>query len=253
MYLLIKKIGVLLILTSFLFLTACGTAANQTPTPDPALIYTSAAQTVEAELTMTDVANPATATITAFPLVTDTPEMPTAILGSGGVLPTLPGPQTTDESGANPTMTAAPAATQSTLVQPTLPQSSSPVADKATWISNTPPDNAPVTTNAKFDITWEMKNSGTTTWNTKYMIRYFSGNIIMETKEFHFRATTAPGDTGTFIVDAIAPSKPGTYSVWWKMTNDAGQNFGDMSLTIVVVNPGDTPTPKPTKTKTPES
>ena len=245
MFRLSKKIGGLFILASVLFLTACGNAVSQTPTPDPALIYTSAAQTVEAELTMTDEANPPTATITAFPLVSETPGMPTAILGSGAVLPTLPGPQTTD---ASTTTTPAAVPTLGALASATLAQSGSPAADKATWISNTPPDSAPVTTDAKFDITWTMKNSGTTTWTTKYTIRYFSGNIIMETKQFHFRADVNPGDTGTFIVDAIAPSKPGTYSVWWKMTNDLGQNFGDMSLTIVVVNPEDTATPKPTKT-----
>ena len=130
-----------------------------------------------------------------------------------------------------------------------MPQS--PAADKATWISNDPPDSALVVTGAKFDITWQMKNSGTTTWTTKYVIRYFSGNIIMKHNEFHFRSDVAPGAIGNFIVDAEAPSKTGTYNTWWKMTNDLGQNFGDMSLTIVVVNEGETPAPTPTPTKTP--
>jgi len=250
MFGLIKRIGGRFILAGFLFLTACGGAANQSPTPDPALIYTSAAQTVEAELTNTAIANPEPATITPFPFITETSGLPTAILGSGAELPTLPGPQTTDIST---TQTVAP-----TLVQavPTLPQSGSAAADKATWISNTPPDNALVNTNAKFDIVWQMKNSGTTTWTKKYTIRFFSGNIIMESKSFAFRATVNPGDTGTFIVDAIAPSKPGTYNTWWKMTNDLGQNFGDMSLTIIVVKPDTTPTASPeaptaTDTETP--
>ena len=83
---LIKRIGGLLFIASFLFLTACGSNGSQSPTPDPALIYTSAAQTVEAELTLTSVPNPETPTITAFPLTTETPGLPTAILGNG-VLP----------------------------------------------------------------------------------------------------------------------------------------------------------------------
>jgi hypothetical protein len=252
MYLLIKRIGGLCILASCLLISACGSAATQSPTLDPALIYTSAAQTVEAELTQTDVAGPATATITPFPLITDTPGVPTAILGNGAVLPTLPGPQTTDESTTG--TPAAPAPTLAQSAAPTLPKSQA--ADKATWIANDPPDSALVVTNAKFDITWTMKNSGTTTWNKKYTIRYFSGNIIMEHKTFNFRAVVNPGDNGTFIVDAIAPSKPGTYNVWWKMTNDLGQNFGDMSLTIKVVKPDTTPvadtaTPSPTETSSP--
>ena len=253
MSILIKRIGGLCILACCLFITACGSAATQSPTLDPALIYTSAAQTVEAELTMTDIAGgPSTATITPFPLITGTPGMPTAILGSGAVLPTLPGPQTTDVSTTGTPAVAAPTLKQATVA--TLPKSQA--ADKATWISNDPPDNALVYTDAKFDITWQMKNSGTTTWNKKYTIRYFSGNIIVEHKQYDFRAVVNPGDTGTFIVDAIAPSKAGTYSVWWKMTNDLGQNFGDMSLTIKVVKAGTTPkadtaTPNPTETTSP--
>jgi hypothetical protein len=245
MFKLIKRIGGFCILAGCLFITACGSSATQAPTLDPALIYTSAAQTVEAELTLTDVAGPETATITSFPLMTDTPGVPTAILGSGAILPTLPGPQTTDIS-VNGTVTAP---VINLTVAPTLPKSQA--ADKATWVSNSPPDSALVETDADFDITWQMKNSGTTTWNTKYTIRYFLGNIIMKHKQFDFRAAVNPGDTGTFIVDAVAPSKPGTYSIWWKMVNDQGQNFGDMSLTIKVVNAGETSTSEPEATKTP--
>jgi hypothetical protein len=245
MFGLTKRMGGLFIIVGFLFLTACGGTASQSPTPDPALIYTSAAQTVEAELTLTAETNPATATITAFPLITETPELPTASLGNGGVLPTLPGPQTTDIST---TLPGEPTLTQQVVVA-TLPQSQA--ADKATWISNDPPDSALVVTDAKFDITWQMKNMGTTTWTTKYTIRHFSGNIIMKHNQFNFRADVKPGDTGSFIVDAIAPSKPGTYNTWWKMTNDLGQNFGDMSLTIIVIDEGKTPTAAPTSTESP--
>ncbi len=245
MFRLIKKIGGLLIITGSLLLTACGGKAAQSPTPDPALIYTSAAQTVEAELTLTEAANPATATITPFPDTSETPSVPTAILGSGGIIPTLPGPQSTIESTGTQSAVLAPSATQA--VAATLPKSAA--ADKAQWVSNEPPDNALVYTGAKFDVTWTMKNAGTTTWTKKYFIRYFSGNLSVEQKQYSFRADVAPGDMGTFIVDAVAPSKPGTYNTWWKMTNDQGQNFGDMSLTVVVVKPGETPTAKPEKAK----
>jgi hypothetical protein len=234
MFILIKRIGGLCILASCLFMTACGSAATQSPTPDPALIYTSAAQTVEAELTQTDEAGPATATITPFPLITDTPGgVPTAILGNGAVLPTLPGPQTTIVATIGTPAVATPTVGQAT--GPTLPKPA--VADKAEWISNDPPDNALVNTNAKFDITWQVKNTGTTTWTKKYQFRFFGGSIIMEHKQFNFRDTVKPGETGTFIADAVAPSKPGTYNTFWKLTNDQGQNFGDVSLVIKVVKP----------------
>jgi hypothetical protein len=252
MFVLIKRIGGLCILASCLFISACGSAATQSPTPDPALIYTSAAQTVEAELTMTDVAGPATATITPFPLITDTPGVPTAILGSGAVLPTLPGPQTTDES-----TTGTPAVLGPTLVQTAAPtQSQAHGAIEAAWVANDPPDNALVVTGAKFDIVWTMKNISKNTWTKKYSVRFFVGTNFVEQKQYYLKATVAPGDNGTFTVDAVAPSKTGTYQTWWKLLNEQGVPVGDMNLTIKVVKPDTTPvpdteTPSPTETTSP--
>jgi hypothetical protein len=251
MSILIKRIGGLCILASCLFISACGSAATQSPTIDPALIYTSAAQTVEAELTMTDVAGPATATITPFPLITDTPGVPTAILGNGAVLPTLPGPQTTDES-----TTATSAVLVPTLVQPAAPTQSSGHTIEAEWVSNDPPDGALVVTGAKFDIVWTLKNISKNTWTKNYYIAYFSGTNFIEQKQYSLKATVAPGDNGSFTVDAVAPSKPGTYLVWWKLKNELGQNVGDMNITIKVVKPDTTPvpdteTPNPTETSEP--
>jgi Ig-like domain from next to BRCA1 gene len=252
MHILIKRIGGLCILASFLFISACGNAATPSPTVDPALIYTSAAQTVEAELTQTDVAGgPSTATITPFPLITDTPGVPTAILGNGAVLPTLPGPQTTDEA-----TTGTPAAVVPTLVQSAAPTQATGHTAEAQWVSNDPPDGALVVTGAKFDIIWTLKNISKNTWTKQYSIRYFSGTNIVEKKQYFLKAAVAPGDNGSITVDAIAPSKPGTYLTWWKLQNDQGVNVGDMNITIKVVNPDTTPeadtaTPKATKTSSP--
>ena len=251
MSILIKRIGGLCILASCLFISACGSAATQSPTIDPALIYTSAAQTVEAELTQTDVAGPATATITPFPLSTDSSGVPTAILGNGAVLPTLPGPQTTDES-----TTGTPAVLGPTLVQTAAPTQSQGHTIEAAWVSNDPPDNALVVTGAKFDVVWTMKNISKNTWTKLYSIRYFSGTNFVEKKQYYLKAIVAPGDNGTFTVDAVAPSKPGTYQTWWKLTNELGLNVGDMNITIKVVKPDTTPeadtaTPKPSETTSP--
>lgn len=202
-----------------LFLTACG--GKQTPTLNAELIYTSAAQTVQAALTQQ--ATPQPPTSTQPPPATNTPAAPTAVILDTSLTPTqsLPQPPTA-----------------------TLPVARA--ADQAEWISNTPPDDALVYTNAKFDVVWTVKNTGQTTWKTTYKYAVYAGDIIVEKRSFNFRTEVKPGETGTFIIDAVAPSKPGTYTTWWKLINDQGQNFGDMSLRIIVVKSDTTPTPSPT-------
>lgn len=211
-------------------LPACG--GEQTPTLDAQMIYTSAAQTVQAALTQ-QAAGQASATPIP-PVVTNTQAIPTAVLLDGSQTATL-------AAGGDATATA-----QFQLPSATLPLGKAD--DKAEWISNTPLDDALVYANAKFDVQWTMKNTGSTTWKTSYKYKWYAGDIIVEKRSYNFRSEVKPGETGLFIIDAIAPAKPGTYTTWWKLTNDLGQNFGDMSLKIIVVRPDESPTPSPTPT-----
>ena len=245
MSVLINRFGRLVVIAGFLLLAACGGQGSASPTPDAALIYTSAAETVQAELTQVISQRSPTPSITPFPEITETPKVPTAVFTDGTVVPTLPGPQS-----VNTTMTVLPT---SGVPVATLPAGKAP--DQAQWISNTPPDNATVETGAKFDATFVMKNTGTTTWKTSYTYRYFAGNLPVERRSYNLPGDVKPGDSGTFIIDIVAPNKAGPYNIWFKLTNDLGQNFGDMTLNVIVVNPSETSTPTPepaTPTATPE-
>ncbi len=247
MSVLFKKFGGLALIAGFLLLAACGGQGSQSPTPDAAMIYTSAAETVQAELTQVIGERSPTPSITPFPEITGTIEVPTAVFSNGTVFPTLAGPQSGDT-----TLTVIP-----TFGIPTATLSFSKADDQAQWISNTPPDSATVETHAKFDATFVMKNTGTTTWKTAYTYRYFAGTLPVEKRSYNFRADVKPGETGTFIIDVVAPSKAGPYNIWFKLTNQLGQNFGDMTLNVIVVNPAETSTPSPepataTPTSTPE-
>jgi hypothetical protein len=245
MYVLLKRLGGLALIAGFLFLAACGGQGAKTPTPDAALIYTSAAQTVQAELTQVIDQRSPTPSITPFPDVSSTPEVPTAVFTDGTVAPTLPGPPP-----GGTTLTVVPSINTPVA---TLPVGTA--ADKAQWVSNAPPDNATVETGAKFDAAFTMKNTGTTTWKPSYTYRYFAGTLPVERRSYNFPAEVKPGDSGTFIIDIVAPDKAGPYNIWFKLTNDQGQNFGDMTLSVNVVNPAETSTPTSepaTPTSTPE-
>ncbi len=236
--------GRIFLLATVLALSACkpAPAAETTPTVDPNMIYTAAAKTVEAQFTKEALANP-----TDTEASTETLSAPTADMN----LPTQPGPGSQDTTPApagtsalpQPLFTLTPITTQSS-VKP-------PVAAKSfQWVSNDPADGTIIVAGTKFDIVWTVKNVGTTAWTTAYSYGYFSGDKFFEHLRYNIKSSVASGSETKVIVDAVAPSKSGTYYTWWKMINDQGQNIGDMDLKIVVVQEGETPK-APTATATP--
>jgi hypothetical protein len=212
-----KFSGVSLLLVAVLLLAACRPTQELEPTPDPDMIRTAAVQTVAAELTQQALLNPTpTSTDTPTPEPTATSDIPTLV-------PLGQETQSAEGAGALPEQ----AATQA-------PPQPGVAPDKAEWVSNVPADGTVLQPGQKFDIKWTVKNTGTTTWNTSYTVRYFSGNISTVKNTYNFRAETKPDGTAELIVEAVAPSTPGDYFTWWKLTNDQGVNFGDVDLAIKV-------------------
>jgi hypothetical protein len=226
--------GLLLIVS--VVLASCNLQSASQPTPDVNAIFTAAAQTVEAKISQTAAANP-TATMTATEAASPTSELPP--------LPTLPPLTAGTVSPNEPTpavaFTIAPLPGLST---PTVPLALAP--DKEQFVDQFPPDGAEVVKGAMYDIKFTIRNVGTTTWNTKYTIRFFAGTNLVEKNSYPFRGTTKPGDTTTVFLDGVTPQGGSVHS-WWKLVNDQGLNFGDVDLTIKVISASQTPT----KTKAP--
>lgn len=215
-----------------ILLAACSPAApaQTTPTVDANMIYTAAAQTVQAQLTQSAALTPSA---TATQEATATLSIPTA----DSSLPTLALPgSSTQSSTVQPIATLTPIGLTTQSVNP-------PASAKVfQWISNDPADGTVINAGTKFDIVWTVKNTGTTAWNTSYSYAYFSGDKYFDHLRYNLKDTVNAGATVKVIVDATAPTKSGTYYTWWKMVNDQGQNIGDMDLKITVVQPGETPT-----------
>jgi hypothetical protein len=224
-----KYAGLSLLLTLVVLLSACRpTAAPAEPTPDADMIRTAAVETVAAELTEQARLNP-TATATDIP----TPE-PTPTSAIPTLVPLGMETQTNNGSGDAPQQVATQA-----------PPPAGVLADKADWIANVPADGAAVQPGQKFEVRWTVRNSGTTTWNTNYKVRFFSGNISTPKSEYSFRAETKPGAVAEIVIEAVAPSEPGEYFTWWKLTNEQGANFADVDLAIKVEGKLPTATPSP--------
>ncbi len=101
--------------------------------------------------------------------------------------------------------------------------------DAATFLKETYPDYSVLAPGEKFVKTWDIKNIGTNTWNTDYILVIDAApqnDSLGSPAETHFPQETPPGSTVTLSVSLTAPATPGTYSVYWQLKNDRGENFG---------------------------
>ncbi len=235
------KILALSLVVGVLFLTACSGSA--TPTVDSNAIYTQVAGTVQANL-KTETAKTPSATPTTAP--TDTPQ-PTAA-------PTQAAPTSasTDANQASPTPLVG---TQAPVVVGTATRA--PLPDGATWQSQTPADGTTFNPGEKFTVTWVVKNTGTTTWSTKYLIRFYAGDQMSAPASKNFPKEVKPNETCELSVDLVAPSKAGEYAGSFALTNADGLNFSKGVYIAIKVGAGATatntsaPTSAPTATPQP--
>src|SRR5512138_1314450 len=131
-----------------LLLTSCAPAAAPAPTPDTALIQTSAANTVIANFTLTA----SVSTNTPLAALTEAPT-----------------------SGPLESATAAPTASTAVALSPTLlpggVTATPGLCDHYTWgtdLDVTIPDGTQMTPGQQFVKTWKIKNDGICTWGAGY-------------------------------------------------------------------------------------
>jgi hypothetical protein len=172
-----------------------GPSTPTTPVP-PEAVFTQAAQTVAAELTR--VANLAS--------------------------PTNPVP-------SMPTFTYTPIPTNTAIFTPT----NTPIpCNLATWdpatIDVTIPDNTVMTPNQIFSKTWRIKNVGTCSWNSSYLLIFDHGDGMGFTTGYTQQLTSGivnPGQWVDLTVNNLkAPAASGTYTGFWRLRDPGGVIFG---------------------------
>jgi polar amino acid transport system substrate-binding protein len=94
---------------------------------------------------------------------------------------------------------------------------------------------------------WQVRNSGTCTWDTNYRLDFASGQR-MGGQAVAVTRQVAPGETYDFQVAMVAPLKPGDHQGIWQMHNAKNQAFGERLKVNVRTVPGPTPTVAPTQT-----
>jgi hypothetical protein len=176
-------------------LTSCSAGSTEpTPTPvDIGAIQTSAVQTVIA---------PITQTAAAF----------------------TPPPTATEE----PTLTLEPSQT------PT-PEGTAPpiICNDLEFVSDSSvPDGTQMTAGQEFVKTWKVKNTGTCTWTTAYNIIHAYGEKLSG-QSTALTAEVAPNAEAEISITLKAPATAGTYSSYWRLSNNNGSPFG-IVLTVVI-------------------
>ncbi len=199
-----------------------GCSGKATPTIDANAVYTQAAGTVQAALTSAAAQTPS-ATPTAAPTGTSEPTQVASVAPTAASVPS-----------SQPTAAAVMTATQ--ILSP----------DRAQWLSQSPADGTSFNPGDSFAMTWKVKNTGTTTWSTGYLLRFYAGDQMGGVATAAFPKQVVPNDTVELTVQLKAPSTPGKYLGNWVLTNADGVNFYPVTIQIGVnTAPTATNTPVP--------
>lgn len=210
------KYLMLLLATAGLLIASCGLLL---PTPDinVEVLYTQAAQTIQAQLTQqasdTQVVQPTQppSTLEVNPTTITQP--------SGTATPT-------------PTITVLPSVTPTKLLPtPTpLPPSPTPIltlCDHARFIEDvTVADGTTYPPGAEFTKVWRLRNIGSCTWDADYALVYASGDRMSAARAVSLADIARPGEDIDLGVEFIAPTDKGRYRGFWMLENPDGVRFG---------------------------
>ena len=227
-------------------ITACSGGAAAEPTVDVGAINTAAVETamgqLSAQFTQTAMVAPTLTTLptnTAIPLPTFA--LPVAATGSpvaaSSALPTVsfnstpvtPQAQTT----ALPGFTALPTAGST---GPTASLGDS--CNNSSFVSDvTVADGTVLPPGQNFDKVWEIKNTGSCTWDDGYVLAYIGGSSPnLDPYNFEFKNSddfVIGGATANLGLTLTTPCTPGEYEGTWRMRDDKGYYFGTY-LTVIV-------------------
>ena len=100
--------------------------------------------------------------------------------------------------------------------------------DAAEYISDDGLDGTTYAPNTAFTKTWTVKNTGTCTWDSKYMVYQISGAYMTQQPAYWLVSqgqTVEPGQTVDISVGMTSPVENGNYRSYWGLKNGAGQGI----------------------------
>ena len=212
------KLTLSVMLVATVVIAACGSANTPPegePTPDVAVIRTSAASTVISQFTLTAAA------------FTPTPPQPTE-----------------DTTPSTPSTPSSPQGTSTATVQPTQPLAqvtnalgtTVALCDSLEFVADVNiPDNTNMAPGQDFLKTWRVKNTGSCPWEAGYEMVYAGYAEDMDGQAQPLTQVVQPGQEVEISVQFTAPSEIGEYLSAWQMQNPAGVTFEEIIFVKIVV------------------
>ncbi|HEY5981921.1 MAG TPA: NBR1-Ig-like domain-containing protein [Anaerolineales bacterium] len=183
-----------LVVMTVLLTSACG-GAPASPTVGPEAIFTSAAQTFEAQLATQAALVPPSQTPSPSPFPTFAVPSPLATISFASATPLVGGKSD---------------------------------CDGAAWLADvTIPDGTVMQPGQSFTKTWSMYNSGTCPWSTSYKLVFQGGDSMGATSAF-LPISVPIGGTVDVSVNLRAPDDGGSFKSNWQLQNDKNQAFGSI-------------------------
>jgi hypothetical protein len=88
------------------------------------------------------------------------------------------------------------------------------------------PDGTVLAPSAPFEKVWRVKNAGSCSWTAKFSAVLVGGDALGAAATQPLGHETGPGEVTPITMQMKAPDKPGTYTGWWQLTDEAGKRFG---------------------------
>lgn len=129
-------------------------------------------------------------------------------------------------SQAAPTGTSMPAtATQAYVAQPisTSMPTTTGCVDAAQYINDDGLDGTTYAPNTPFTKTWTVKNTGSCTWDSGYLVAYVSGTTMTQQPGYWIvpqGQTVTPGQTVNISVGMTSPVENGSYQSYWGLKKE---------------------------------
>jgi len=96
------------------------------------------------------------------------------------------------------------------------------------------PDGTILTPGQNFTKTWRLKNVGTCTWTTSYVIVFSSGNSMNGPAVQALTGNVNPGQTVDISANLTAPASNGNYTGYWRLRDGSGVLFNQFYVQIKV-------------------
>ena len=119
--------------------------------------------------------------------------------------------------------------------------------DRAEFISDvTIPDYTEFETGEDIVKTWRIRNSGTTTWTTDYIIEFEKGEKLGAPTQIKLPKSVKPNEFIDISIEFTVPNATGEYSSYWILKNEEGQRVGvaeegkHLSIFMIILAVSDT-------------